>query len=353
MASTIRGLVGAPLRPLARWLTRDRVRILFYHRFAARSRRGRLGADVLEGQLRHLRRHFNLVRLADVAAALKTRSPLPVRPAVVTVDDGYVDFAEHAYPVLRRLGIPATLFVVSEAAVAGRWLWFDALRFAIENAKARELRFDFASRRFALPLASDVARERAWHALGDLGLAIGCDERSRLVDEVARAGECPVPSRPPTEFAAIDVAGLRALDPELVEIGSHGATHTVLSRCADAQLREEVGGSRSVLEQALARPVVSFCIPNGLPDDYDARVLAAVEAAGYECAVTSHGGLVSRRPPGTERFRLPRFGASASSTAFRNEVAGVTTLRAEWIGGVAASGGLSSEASSWIGVGGG
>jgi len=35
------------------------------------------------------------------------------RPVVITFDDGYADFHEHALPVLERLGFPATLFVTT------------------------------------------------------------------------------------------------------------------------------------------------------------------------------------------------------------------------------------------------
>lgn len=47
------------------------------------------------------------------------------RPALVTFDDAYVDFAEHAWPVLDSLAIPATLFVIADAI--GGWNDWDEL----------------------------------------------------------------------------------------------------------------------------------------------------------------------------------------------------------------------------------
>jgi peptidoglycan/xylan/chitin deacetylase (PgdA/CDA1 family) len=38
---------------------------------------------------------------------------IPRRPFIVTFDDGYADFAENAWPVLQRLKVPASVFVVA------------------------------------------------------------------------------------------------------------------------------------------------------------------------------------------------------------------------------------------------
>ncbi|MBV9993710.1 MAG: glycosyltransferase [Caulobacteraceae bacterium] len=54
--------------------------------------------------------------------ALERNIPLPGRPVMLTFDDGYADFAEHAWPVLQRHDFTATLFVVAEA-VGGRAQW--------------------------------------------------------------------------------------------------------------------------------------------------------------------------------------------------------------------------------------
>jgi len=40
-------------------------------------------------------------------------SPLPNKPIILTFDDGYADLADYAFPVLRRYGFEATVFVVT------------------------------------------------------------------------------------------------------------------------------------------------------------------------------------------------------------------------------------------------
>ncbi|MDQ4041255.1 MAG: polysaccharide deacetylase family protein, partial [Actinomycetota bacterium] len=66
-----------------------------------------------ERQLALLSRSYRIVPLEDVVAVLAGRSSGGRDVCAVTFDDGYADFAEHALPVLRRLGIPATLYVAT------------------------------------------------------------------------------------------------------------------------------------------------------------------------------------------------------------------------------------------------
>ncbi len=92
------------------------VPVLVYHDLAPRSR-GRLvvAAPAFEQQMRHLKEHdFRVVSLEALYEFLTGRRQLPRRSVVLTFDNGYRSFLEHARPVLKTLGFPATLFVTVE-----------------------------------------------------------------------------------------------------------------------------------------------------------------------------------------------------------------------------------------------
>jgi peptidoglycan/xylan/chitin deacetylase (PgdA/CDA1 family) len=71
---------------------------------------------------------------------------------------------------------------------------------------------------------------------------------------------------------------LRSL-PELVELGSHSRTHAHLTEVDEANLREEIAGSRRALEEIVGAPVTLFAFPYG---EHDARVIEACREAGYQ-----------------------------------------------------------------------
>jgi len=67
-----------------------------------------------EDQVRHLFRWgFTAITACRWHDWLRSGAPLPEKPIILTFDDGYADLAEHAFPVLRRYGFEATVFVVT------------------------------------------------------------------------------------------------------------------------------------------------------------------------------------------------------------------------------------------------
>nr|WP_085207439.1 polysaccharide deacetylase family protein [Streptomyces sp. Amel2xC10] len=78
--------------------------------------------------------------------------------------------------------------------------------------------------------------------------------------------------------------GVRRAAAEGIEIGSHGLTHTDLTRADDLTLKAETAESRAALADLLGTDVAGFCYPYGT---VDARAVAAVRDAGYgyACAI--------------------------------------------------------------------
>lgn len=105
-----------------------------------------------------------------------------------------------------------------------------------------------------------------------------------------------------------DAAGLALLGPRDLldvaaagfEVGSHGARHVPLDVLPPAVAAAELAESRTVLEDAVQRPVTSFCYPHGY---HAARLRRQVTAAGYDhaCAIGHR-----RHGSGEDRFAISR-----------------------------------------------
>jgi peptidoglycan/xylan/chitin deacetylase (PgdA/CDA1 family) len=59
------------------------------------------------------RHHFHAITPQQLLAALEQKKRLPARPVLITFDDGYRDVLFNAAPVLHRLGMPATAFIIT------------------------------------------------------------------------------------------------------------------------------------------------------------------------------------------------------------------------------------------------
>lgn len=92
------------------------------------------------------------------------------------------------------------------------------------------------------------------------------------------------------------------------ELDSHTLTHPDLTTVSEAQLRDELVDSRKQIRRTFGSKTAEFfCYPAGR---YDARVVAAVRAAGYRGATTVDEGLGTRAEP----FTLKRVRVNASDT---------------------------------------
>lgn len=108
--------------------------VLAYHRvvddFAAHARRSipsmLVTTRMLERHLDWLARAYRVVSLDEVGARLESGSPAGDL-AAVAFDDGYRDLYEHAFPLLRRKGVPAAVFVVTDLVGTRRFPLHDRL----------------------------------------------------------------------------------------------------------------------------------------------------------------------------------------------------------------------------------
>lgn len=107
---------------------RDRVPTLLYHRFLGGAEFSRARAEgenlsyvteagAFAAQMDYLASAgYTTIALGEFLASLLRGVSLPPRPIIITCDDGFESFYRHAYPVLKRLGMRATVFMTADRA---------------------------------------------------------------------------------------------------------------------------------------------------------------------------------------------------------------------------------------------
>ena len=93
------------------------VPVLTYHQFSTdgTSNRMTVPAPKFEAQMRFLRDNdYRVVSLDQFFDFLEFKTQLPERAVVITADDGWKSFYDVAYPILKKYGYPATLFIYTD-----------------------------------------------------------------------------------------------------------------------------------------------------------------------------------------------------------------------------------------------
>jgi peptidoglycan/xylan/chitin deacetylase (PgdA/CDA1 family) len=66
-------------------------------------------------QMEYIKKNgYEVITLDELVKSIKAKKPLKRNKVVITFDDGYQDNFKYAYPVLKKLGFPATIFLITD-----------------------------------------------------------------------------------------------------------------------------------------------------------------------------------------------------------------------------------------------
>jgi peptidoglycan/xylan/chitin deacetylase (PgdA/CDA1 family) len=251
-------------------------------------------------------RHFRFVSLDEIGERLAAGEPFVERVAAVTFDDGYQDNYEHAFPVLKRKGIPAAVFVVTDLVGRPFWQIHDKLYHLVAKAFAA---WDDPRRELSLLLntlglpASHLLRNRLATSTPLMTVsALLPDLSQRNVARVMQALESCVGNG----FHDIPLSLTWPMIEEMhragVTIGSHTRSHISLPAESMETVIEELEGSKRAIEEHVGTPVVHFAYPGG---QFTPRDVEALERVGYRFGYTACPHQDERHPTLTiERLLL-------------------------------------------------
>ena len=243
-----------------------------------------------EGQVKYLKRNYRVLPLRELMRRAQDGTLEP-RSVALTFDDGYRDNYRFAFPVLRKHGVPATLFLATGCTEGGEPLWYDRVFYVFKATRKESL--DIADWGLGvLPLGTVPQRQQAMSALADHFRAIPDTLRLERQAELDRRLGV-------SDFKALDGLMLswdevRELDANGFEVEGHTVTHPILSRVAPEALKDQLEGCKRTLEEKLQKEVALFAYPNGRPEDFDDAAKAALKAAGFRYAFTTVFGLNRR-----------------------------------------------------------
>ncbi len=286
--------------PFVRARKRRNYQVLAYHRVGEASPYAvdRVPADLFGRQMELLSRRFNVLTLTELVERSKT-GDLPPNAVAVTFDDGYRDNYEYAYPVLKRYGMPATIFLATGCIGTSGMPWHERVFSFMRTFPGGRLRSEGEEHDLSGPSAKRDFLERQIARLKTLDP----DSRDRWIDGI-------VSGNPNPQFAAIGRTMLswdevREMAQGGIEFGAHTVNHPILSRIPPDEAAREIHESKRQIEERLEGKVHAFAYPNGKPQDYGDLVKKCARDAGFSCAVTTIWG---SNDGDTDPFELRRVG---------------------------------------------
>jgi len=269
--------------------------ILLYHRMVEDSSKYlNKGAVVhhrikhFKGEIPYFKRNYQILTMDEVVDHLKFGKAFRRPSIAITFDDGYLDNYTLAYPVLKKHGVPATIYLTTSLIGTTDRTWTEEIGVAfLETAKDR---FDFPAlfgdKR--VPIKTKEEKEQVNSKVSEALKLRPDDERRELIRKLFEALEvCEKPKRNCSDRIMLNWDEVQEMIKNGIAIGSHSHTHPILSRMPIQEAKEEISNSREILERNLGIKVKHFSFPNGRKEDFSEELRGYCREIGFEsiCSV--------------------------------------------------------------------
>jgi peptidoglycan/xylan/chitin deacetylase (PgdA/CDA1 family) len=275
---------------------------------------------VLAKQLQYICDHYTVIEPKQHLETLAGRRPGHC-PVTVTVDDGYADFHDVAFPLFSKYDIPAMLFVATGFVAGDTWFWWDKLAYLIRETSRGEHRVKLGSQTLCLDLVNEDGRAGSWHRIADRCRFMADEEKEALLADLASQLAVALPSAPPPDFAPVTWDEIRNMMHSGIRFGAHTVSHPILSRVPAAAAAREMSESRLRLEAELGIPVKLFAYPQGGPADFNQEI-KEIAAGEFDGSYVAYQDMDNRG----DHFVLPRYCVSDDMTIFRWVLCGAEFL---------------------------
>lgn len=265
-----------------------------------------------ERQLRYLLNRYHLLTLDEFCDFVSKKKKLPENSLLLTFDDGYLNNYEVLFPVLKKYGVPATVFICPGLIGKNNPNWPDMLEWAVVACEKKELHFDYAGKNYLFSLNSPAQKKSAIIEMKKILITIPSPKRKIIVTELIKSLD--VRKGYSFNYQLMDWEQIKKMQ-SLVCFGSHSLTHPILPVESVETVNKELIQSKKIIEKTLKRPVRAFAYPNGI---YDENVKRAAANAGYGCAFTVGWGKVTSSSDTFSLRRIPVSGNDSLSIFFLN-----------------------------------
>ncbi len=240
------------------------LRVLTYHRIDDPDARPDLDPNLVSAtpsqfacHMEHLAQHACAVTVDQVLNAVQHQTPLPPRSVLITFDDAYNDFLEHAWPTLKQLGLPAVMFVPTAFPSQPRRFWWDTVYQIIRECDAPHglAELGIATVKGELPAQTyrRVARELK---------TFPHDELLMRVEAMSQRAGLPEQDSPVMTWDT-----LKDLAKQGLTLGAHTQSHPLLNRVSAITAVDEAVASLRELQSHVPGVPPIFAYPGGAFSD--------------------------------------------------------------------------------------
>lgn len=268
---------------------------------------GPIATSQFQQHLVYFKKYFDVVSL-DMIFEMYRSDYTPKRKTIaITFDDGYENNYTNAFPLLKQMNVPATIFVVSQLVEGNYITWYDFLFLVRKHLKAELIDTSVVG----------ANRIKNFDKLLDLTKSLNVGNREKLMNEIRRIlpQKDYTASYPPEYWRLMNKAQLKEMaNSSFIEIGAHTHNHPNLGRIDMESAKAELLTCKTLLEDTIQKEVKSIAYPDG---SYNDEIKQLSLKLGYRNLLAVDYRCFSDK---NDKTILPRYCISSTTTFEANMI---------------------------------
>jgi len=236
-----------------------------------------------------VKKYFNVISFKNVINHIDRKKLLPKNPIIITFDDGHYDNYSNAFPVLKSLEVPATIFLSTGYIGTDDIFWFDWVSYLIYRTK--KLSLSLADNvKFNIENTIESRRQISEQVLEYLK-SVPNSSRLQIIKDMTKELEVTLSEADKPLSTCLNWQQVIEMSSNGIEFGSHTISHPILSRLEDSELLDEIIKSKDDIEKHLNIDINTIAYPVGGNNEYNNRVIDICKSAGYRLGISYVSGI--------------------------------------------------------------
>lgn len=276
-----------------------------------------MGIDEFDRQMKFLSKHRHVISMDDLSKKLAEGKTPKRGTVVITFDDGYLDNYELAAPVLKKYGLPATIYLATAYISRGESQWIDQLYSIFQSRTRHILSLEIMGTHEVFNLRKKRELRKAHSVL--VSQLIESDQKTRTFLLSHTRSELKPSHNDPLSTLNWDDIKEMVHRYSNIEIGAHTNEYMSLTTMDRNSIIQDIATCKRVIESQLGCSPKHFTYPYGRSNS---EVRSIVKSMNFKsAAITDPASLIDKN---SNLFSLPRLDAPRSMIMFRALSGGAT-----------------------------
>ena len=253
--------------------------------------------------MKKLSKHGNPISINDAVLSLQGKNKIKSKSFVITFDDGFYNNISVAYPILKKLNIPFTIYLTTKFIDKNSMSWVDQIEYCVDKTKNKEILIPKYNKKFLI-----TNNKEKINLMNFIRKRIKLDKKcnpnlfaKKMIKKLGFKNNLKSKLIIVKKLSWSDVRMYK--NDRLITFGGHSHSHLTLGFLNNKILNKEIGISVKKIKKHLNLKNIHYSYPEGSEITFTKKVIDKLKDNNVISSVTTIDG---SNKCGQDLYRLKR-----------------------------------------------